>query len=97
MIQVLLHGVLQYIEFGAHFHTSYDEWEEKIDTAYQNGCRRFDTTIKGYGGCPMAKDDLVGNMPTENLVSFFNSKGLEFKINQTLLSEIVKKMSIYFQ
>ena len=84
------------IEFGSHFHTNLDSWEEKIDAAYQNGCRRFDTTIKGYGGCPMAKDDLVGNMPTEKLVSFFNSKGLEFKLNQTLLSEIVKKISIYF-
>lgn len=84
------------IEFGAHFHTSHDEWEEKIDTAYQNGCRRFDTTIKGYGGCPMAKDDLVGNIPTENLISFLNSKGLEPNINKSLFFDIVKKMSIYF-
>lgn len=59
------------IEFGAHFHTIADKWEEKVDSAYQNGCRRFDATLKGYGGCPMAKDDLVGNMPTEKLVSYF--------------------------
>ena len=62
------------IEFGSHFHTTPDSWEEKLDAAYENGCRRFDTTIKGYGGCPMAQDDLVGNMSTENLFYFFNSK-----------------------
>jgi len=59
------------IEFGAHFHTIAEKWEEKVDSAYQNGCRRFDATLKGYGGCPMAKDDLVGNMPTEKLISYF--------------------------
>ena len=60
------------IEFGAHFHTSPDKWEDKIESAYQNGCRRFDAALKGYGGCPMAKDDLVGNMPTEKLINYFN-------------------------
>lgn len=59
------------IEFGAHFHTIPDKWEEKVESAYQNGCRRFDTALKGYGGCPMAKDDLVGNMPTEKLITYF--------------------------
>jgi hydroxymethylglutaryl-CoA lyase len=59
------------IEFGAHFHTSADKWEEKVESAYQNGCRRFDTALKGYGGCPMAKDDLVGNLPTEKLITYF--------------------------
>ena len=60
------------IEFGAHFHTTPDAWEEKVAAAYQNGCRRFDAALKGYGGCPMAKDDLVGNMPTEKLITYFN-------------------------
>jgi len=59
------------IEFGAHFHTTPDKWEEKIESAYHNGCRRFDAALKGYGGCPMAKDDLVGNMPTEKLITYF--------------------------
>jgi len=59
------------IEFGAHFHTTPDKWEEKVESAFQNGCRRFDTALKGYGGCPMAKDDLVGNMPTEKLITYF--------------------------
>jgi len=59
------------IEFGAHFHTKPDKWEDKVNAAYQNGCRRFDSALKGYGGCPMAKDDLVGNMPTEKLITYF--------------------------
>ncbi len=61
------------IEFGAHFHSKPNEWYEKVNEAYINGCRRFDGAIMGFGGCPMAKDDLTGNVPTEKLLSFFNS------------------------
>ncbi|MCE7067859.1 hydroxymethylglutaryl-CoA lyase [Dyadobacter sp. CY326] len=62
------------LEFGAHFHTSPANWEEKIAAAYEAGCRRFDGAVLGYGGCPMAQDELVGNMPTENLVAFAKQK-----------------------
>ncbi len=62
------------IEFGAHLHTTPDKWFEKIDAAYNAGCRRFDGAIQGFGGCPMAKDDLTGNMPTEKLLSYFTAK-----------------------
>lgn len=62
------------LEFGAHLHTAPHNWRVKIDAAYNNGCRRFDTAIKGYGGCPMAKDELIGNMPTENLVNYFHAE-----------------------
>lgn len=62
------------IEFGAHLHTTPDKWFEKIDAAYQAGCRRYDGAIQGFGGCPMAKDDLTGNMPTEKLLSYFTTK-----------------------
>jgi hydroxymethylglutaryl-CoA lyase len=58
------------LEFGAHLHTTPDTWKEKIESAFDAGCRRFDGAILGYGGCPMAADELVGNMPTENLLSF---------------------------
>nr|WP_295927375.1 hydroxymethylglutaryl-CoA lyase [uncultured Dyadobacter sp.] len=58
------------LEFGAHFHTRPDDWKLKIQAAYDAGCRRFDGALLGYGGCPMAQDDLVGNMPTERLVDF---------------------------
>ena len=59
------------IEFGAHFHTTADKWVEKVDSAYLNGCRRFDSALKGFGGCPMAKDELIGNMPTEKIITYF--------------------------
>jgi hydroxymethylglutaryl-CoA lyase len=62
------------IEFGAHLHTTPDKWHEKIDAAYKAGCRRFDGAIQGFGGCPMAKDDLTGNMPTEKLLSYFTTQ-----------------------
>ena len=59
------------VEFGAHLHTTPDKWHEKIDAAFKAGCRRFDGAIQGFGGCPMAKDDLTGNMPTEKMLSYF--------------------------
>ena len=71
------------VEFGAHFHTRPDEWEEKIDAAFKNGCRRFDAAIGGYGGCPMAKDDLTGNMPTEKMLTYFPKEGLDLGLNDT--------------
>lgn len=61
------------IEFGAHLHTTPNKWFEKVDSAFKAGCRRFDGAIKGYGGCPMAKDELTGNMPTEKMLSYFTT------------------------
>ncbi len=69
------------IEFGAHLHTTSTSWFEKVDAAYKSGCNRFDGAIMGYGGCPMAKDDLTGNMPTEKLVSYFNQQKVSTNIN----------------
>jgi hydroxymethylglutaryl-CoA lyase len=63
-----------HIEFGAHLHTTPDKWFEKVDSAYKAGCRRFDGAIQGFGGCPMATDDLTGNMPTEKLLSYFTTQ-----------------------
>ena len=63
-----------HIEFGAHLHTTPSTWFEKIDAAYKEGCNRFDGAIQGFGGCPMAKDELTGNMPTEKLLSYFTQK-----------------------
>ncbi len=62
------------IEFGAHLHTTPNTWFKKIDAAYRSGCRRFDGAIQGFGGCPMAKDELTGNMPTEKMLSYFTTK-----------------------
>jgi hydroxymethylglutaryl-CoA lyase len=71
------------VEFGAHLHTRPDAWEDKIIAAYDSGCRRFDSTISGYGGCPMAKDDLTGNMPTENLLYYFDKHKIESGIDHS--------------
>lgn len=76
------HLIPQYpsIEFGAHLHTTPTTWFEKVDAAYKAGCNRFDGAIKGYGGCPMAKDDLTGNMPTEKLLSYFTEQKADTNI-----------------
>ena len=70
-----------HIEFGAHLHTTPNAWHEKIDAAYKAGCRRFDGAIQGFGGCPMAKDDLTGNMPTEKMLSYFTAEKVSSNIN----------------
>ena len=70
------------IEFGAHLHTTPNTWQEKIAAAYENGCKRFDGAMKGFGGCPMATDDLTGNMPTENMFSYFKNLNLETSLNE---------------
>ena len=69
------------IEFGAHLHTTSAKWEEKVNAAYEGGCRRFDGAIKGYGGCPMAKDELTGNMPTEKMLAYFKERGYKLDLN----------------
>ncbi|MGA9269032.1 MAG: hydroxymethylglutaryl-CoA lyase [Lutimonas sp.] len=69
------------IEFGAHMHTHPSEWHEKVDAAYRAGCKRFDGALKGFGGCPMAKDELTGNMPTEKLLSYFTAQKASTGIN----------------
>ncbi len=76
-----LHNELKNVEFGAHLHTRPDAAQGLIQAAYNAGCRRFDSAIKGFGGCPMAKDDLTGNMPTELLLNWFNQNNLETSID----------------
>lgn len=73
------------VEFGAHLHTTPDTWSEKVAAAYEAGCRRFDGALKGYGGCPMAKDDLTGNMPTENMISWFMEQEIDLGLNAEAL------------
>lgn len=75
------------IEFGAHLHTTPNTWHEKIDAAYQNGCRRFDAAMRGYGGCPMAKDDLTGNMATENLFHYLNKNKIKHGLNSEVFNQ----------
>lgn len=64
----------RHIEFGAHLHTNPLHWHSKVEAAYKAGCLRFDGAIQGFGGCPMANDQLTGNMPTEKLLSYFTTQ-----------------------
>ncbi len=84
------------VEFGAHLHTTPDSWEEKIQSAVESNCLRFDSAIGGLGGCPMAKDDLTGNMPTENIVQFFNKNGIKHQLNLESLSKSIAKSNALF-
>lgn len=87
------------IEFGAHLHTTPDRWFEKIDAAYKAGCLRFDGAIKGYGGCPMAKDDLTGNMPTEKMLSYFTANKVDTNLSamsfESSYNEALKIFNFY--
>lgn len=73
------------VEIGAHLHSTPETRLEKIEAAYQAGCVRFDGAIKGYGGCPMAKDDLVGNMATETLIDYADYNQIELGLNSDAL------------
>lgn len=83
------------IEFGAHLHTTPSTWFEKVDAAYKSGCRRFDGAIQGFGGCPMAKDELTGNMPTEKLISYFTSTN-DISFNKLNFDQAFAKASKLF-
>ncbi len=85
------------IGFGAHFHTTPATWREKIEAAWGAGCSRFDGAIKGYGGCPMAKDDLTGNMPTENLLAYFDEKNIEHGLNKDAFIEAMSIANTIFK
>jgi len=78
------------VEIGAHLHTTPNNWKEKVEAAYQNGCMRFDGAIKGYGGCPMAKDELTGNMPTENIVFYFEGQKVNTGLHLEALHEAMR-------
>jgi hydroxymethylglutaryl-CoA lyase len=75
------------VSIGAHFHSAPHNWEEKIQAAYDNGCVRFDSAMKGIGGCPMAKDDLVGNIATENIVYWSEEKNIPLQLNKDAFRE----------
>lgn len=84
-----------HVEFGAHLHTTVDQWYEKVEAAWKGGCKRFDGAIKGYGGCPMAKDELTGNMPTEKIADYFFKLG-KIDLDKDCLSLSVDQAAIVF-
>lgn len=73
------------VEFGAHLHTTPATWQEKFVAALESGCNRFDGALKGFGGCPMAKDELTGNMPMENMIDYLHVHGFETGIREDKL------------
>ena len=88
------------VEFGAHLHTHPRSWFEKVDAAFQAGCRRFDGAVQGFGGCPMAKDELTGNMPTEKMLSYFTSRqvdtGVKWMAFEAAYNKATELFSAYY-
>ncbi len=78
------------IEFGAHLHSNPSTATEKIEAAYNAGCRRFDGALRGFGGCPMAKDELTGNMATEKIIAYLESQSVDFGIDKIKFEEAFK-------
>ena len=84
------------LETGVHLHSTNLNWQQKIDAALQNGCLRFDGALKGFGGCPFAEDELVGNMNTELMIPYFKQTGLLKNINETELLKASQMASEIF-
>ncbi len=84
------------VEFGAHLHSRPDDWRDKLAAAVDNGCLRFDGAIKGFGGCPMAKDDLTGNMPTEKMWDYLQRQNLAPRINAQELEKSIQMAGLVF-
>ncbi len=85
------------IEFGLHLHTTPDSLAPKIDAALAAGCLRFDGALKGKGGCPMAKDELVGNVATEALLAILKNKGIDTKLDMLEFGEAMKLADVVFE
>jgi hydroxymethylglutaryl-CoA lyase len=79
------------VEFGAHLHCSPENWRTKTQAAWDAGCRRFDGAIKGYGGCPMAEDELVGNLQMELFVNSLEERGVTTGLNLPMLDRAVRE------
>lgn len=95
LFQLLIHELKQ-VEFGAHLHARKKDVAALIEAAYSAGCRRFDGAIKGFGGCPMAKDELTGNIPTEDILHYFQKKNLETGIVQSNFEDAYTFSSLIF-
>jgi len=98
-IKSILNGVLPELpntEVGVHLHTTPDTYHEKLKSAYDAGCRRFDGAIRGFGGCPMAKDELVGNMPTEKMIQWFTDNNIRTNLNGAALEKSIQQSNYVF-
>lgn len=84
------------VKIGAHLHARHDNWKEKVEAAWEAGCRRFDSAMKGYGGCPMAKDDLVGNLASEHLLDFLLDKKQHHRLDLVAFQTALKQADFVF-
>lgn len=84
-------------EIGVHLHSTPFTAREKIEAAYRGGCRRFDGALRGFGGCPMAKDELVGNIATENIVSFLDDQGIPSELDRIAFQEAIALSNKVFE
>ncbi len=84
-----LSGNFRETTWGVHLHSTPDTWKPKVEAAYKSGCKRFDAALKGYGGCPMAKDELTGNIATENVISYLHSQKIDLELNMDKLQEAI--------
>ena len=87
---------LPQIEFGVHLHSKPNNWKDKLDAAVDAGCKRFDGALKGFGGCPMANDDLIGNMRTEWMIDYFKQKEIMNGLNMDALARSIQMASEIF-
>lgn len=87
---------IENVEIGAHMHTTPTTWMEKVEAAYNAGCKRFDGALRGYGGCPMAKDELTGNMPTEMMVEYFGNTNVDLSLNSDEFASALQMSSEVF-
>lgn len=85
------------VTIGAHFHSTPEKWEEKIAAAWRAGCRRFDSALKGIGGCPMADNDLVGNIATENITAWCGQQNIPIRLNEEAFNEALSKAAHVFR
>jgi len=84
------------IEFGAHLHTIREEAQSLVEAAFNSGCYRFDGAIKGLGGCPMATNDLTGNMPTELMLDWFDKNNIKTNIDEDAFSKTMQTAQVTF-
>jgi len=77
-------------EIGVHLHSTIENWQQKLDAAVKAGCKRFDGALKGIGGCPMANDELVGNMNTEWMINYFETNNIATNLSKDALAESLR-------
>ena len=92
----LLASELKNTNLGIHLHATPGTWHEKVEAAYQSGCKRFDSALKGFGGCPMAADELTGNIATENVIYYLSEQGIDLGLNLDKLGEAMEYANCIF-